>query len=163
MPMYLCRWENGLVSVIFARDKEDAIERLDFWGNAEGLPLVRIDSAGFLLRLDDEAGLEMLNIDEDTDHEIYRHAYPLLEKLWGNVPMDERGEVTPEGQRMIRETVEKERQRVKAKPGPEPETQLGKQMKRDLDMATSLVNRRVKEGARRRLLEMKPDKKRKPN
>ena len=37
MPVYLCRWPNGEVSIVQARDKTDAIFRLDEFDNAEGL------------------------------------------------------------------------------------------------------------------------------
>jgi hypothetical protein len=40
MPLYLCRWPNGDCSVVWARNKEDAIVELDQVGNAEGCPLI---------------------------------------------------------------------------------------------------------------------------
>lgn len=36
MPLYLCRWPNGDCSVVWARNKQDAIAELDQVGNAEG-------------------------------------------------------------------------------------------------------------------------------
>ena len=35
MAIYLCRWPNGEFSIVNAKSKADAIERLDEWGNAE--------------------------------------------------------------------------------------------------------------------------------
>jgi hypothetical protein len=35
MPLFLCRWPNGDCSVLWARNKEDAVEVLDQVGNVE--------------------------------------------------------------------------------------------------------------------------------
>jgi hypothetical protein len=40
MPLYLCRWPNGDCSVVWARNREDAIGELDQVGNAKGYPLI---------------------------------------------------------------------------------------------------------------------------
>jgi len=39
MPLYLCRWENGDCSFVWALNKGHALEVLDEVGNAEGCPI----------------------------------------------------------------------------------------------------------------------------
>lgn len=39
MPTFLCRWENGDISFVSARDKDTAIILLDEVANAEGMPI----------------------------------------------------------------------------------------------------------------------------
>jgi len=52
--------------------------------------------------------------------------------------------------------VKVERKRVKAKKAPEPDTELGKRIKAQLDMPTVVVNRQVRHVAREVLHESKP-------
>ncbi len=40
MPLYLCRWPNGDCSIVWARNKDEAVIELDQVGNAEGCPLI---------------------------------------------------------------------------------------------------------------------------
>ena len=42
MAIYLCRWPNGEFSIVNAKTKDDAIELLDEWGNAEQASLTRM-------------------------------------------------------------------------------------------------------------------------
>jgi hypothetical protein len=47
MAVYLCRWPNGEFSIVSARTKDDAIELLDEWGNAEQASLTRMTDCMF--------------------------------------------------------------------------------------------------------------------
>ena len=42
VPAFLCRWPNGDCSVVMARSKADAIEKLDEVANAEDCPMVEL-------------------------------------------------------------------------------------------------------------------------
>ena len=44
MPLFLCRWLNGDCSVVWARNKEDAIVELDQVGNPEGCPITQVQT-----------------------------------------------------------------------------------------------------------------------
>jgi len=46
----------------------------------------------------------------------------------------------PEGKALVKEAVERERGRVRPKPVPEPNTVLGKEIKRQMGAPTSLVD-----------------------
>ena len=54
MAIYLCRWPNGEFSIVNAKTKDDAIELLDEWGNAEQASLTRMTDCMFDFRLSDD-------------------------------------------------------------------------------------------------------------
>jgi hypothetical protein len=65
-----------------------------------------------------------------------------------NAPADEKtGELTVEGWAMVRDAVAQERKRVGPKKVKEPQTELGRKIKRETDMATRLVDRQIREQA----------------
>lgn len=156
MGLYLCRWENGDFSVVQAKNKEHAIEMLDEVANAEGLPLYPI--AGFMahFQLTDEGMVELEGFGEEfTDH-IRECVHPALGEL-GLSPYD----ASPEEMVRIKGAVEVERRRLSANRAPEPTTDLGKQIKAQMDLPTSVVNRYTQTAAKEVLRKMKP--KGKPN
>jgi hypothetical protein len=54
MPLYLCRWPNSDVSVVQARNKTEAIIRLDEFENAEGAQIIRLSDFLVDFHLSDE-------------------------------------------------------------------------------------------------------------
>ena len=50
MVIYLCRWPNDEFSIVNAKTKDDAIELLDEWGNAEQASLTRMTDCMFDFR-----------------------------------------------------------------------------------------------------------------
>ena len=44
MPLFLCRWSNGDCSVVWARNKADAIVELDQVTNPEGYPITQVQT-----------------------------------------------------------------------------------------------------------------------
>jgi hypothetical protein len=42
MAVYLCRWQNGDISVVAARNKNEAIEKLDEIANADKAEVFRL-------------------------------------------------------------------------------------------------------------------------
>ena len=67
MAIYLCRWPNGEFSIVNAKTKDDAIELLDEWGNAEQASLTRMPDCMFDFRLSDDGKIELANIAESTE------------------------------------------------------------------------------------------------
>ena len=80
MAVYLCRWPNGEFSIVSARTKDDAIELLDEWGNAELASLTRMIDCMFDFRLSDDGQIELGGIGEATEEYIMETCYPELQK-----------------------------------------------------------------------------------
>ena len=64
MPVYLCRWPNGAVSIVQARNKTEAIIRLDEFDNAETSEISKLDELLVNFDLDDEGSLQLNQIGE---------------------------------------------------------------------------------------------------
>jgi hypothetical protein len=156
MRLYLCRWENGDFSVVQATNKEHALEMLDELANAEGLPLYAITDFMVHFRLTDEGIVELQEFGERFGDHVSERVHPVLGELDVS-PHD----ASPEDKVRIRTAVEQERARVKKAPVPEPDTELGKQIKSQMDMPTSVINRQIRAEAREVLRKTKP--KGKPN
>jgi hypothetical protein len=161
MPLYVCRWNNGDCSFVTARTKQLAIEALDEVENAEGCPIRRVDDFQVHFRLADDGSLEFEHFGEETEELLSDVLYPHLNKTLSEVhrERDESGatDFTPEQQERILEATRRERQRVRGKPALAPDTELGKEIKARADMATSLVNKLVKQAATKRLKELPDD------
>jgi hypothetical protein len=78
MPVFLCRWPNGDCSVVLARNKADAVEKLDEVANAEGCPMVELSAAQVHFALTDDGQLVLDGLGEDTEEEIFEFCYPVL-------------------------------------------------------------------------------------
>jgi len=151
MPLYLCRWPNGDCSVVRANNKGEAVELLDEIGNAEGCPLVPLPTFMIHLRISDEGEVEFDSFCEATEHVLFELAYPLLNEALLNIPTDEAGNPTPEGQTAVRDAVAKERNRVRLKKVKEPDTELGREMKKIIRAPTRIIDRVIRESATKRL------------
>jgi hypothetical protein len=156
MGLYLCRWENGDFSVIQANNKDHALEMLDEVANAEGLPLYSIRDFMVHFRLTDEGMIELEDFGEEFGAHIREHVHPALGGL-GISPY----EASPAEKVKINAAVQQEREWLKARPAPDPDTELGKQIKSQLDLPTAVVNRHVRGVAKEVLRNAKP--KGKPN
>ena len=148
MPVYLCRWPNGDLSVVSAANKERAIELLDEIGNAEGSPISVIKDFMIHFALQDSGELEFESFGEATEGKIMEWGYPMLDDALaevanGSLGKDERANV-------IRRAVAAERKRVVHK-ATEPETELGKRIKGVTDAPAGMVDAIVKNQARRSL------------
>jgi hypothetical protein len=87
MPLYICRWQNGNVSAVSARSREDAIVLLDEIGSAEACELFPIENFMVHFRLKDKADniegaspLELEGFGGDTLDVLYDHVYPVYAK-----------------------------------------------------------------------------------
>ena len=145
VPIFLCRWPNGDCSVVLARDKVNAIEKLDEVANAEGCPMTKLSAAQIHFALGEDGQLVLDGLGEETEREILEFCYPEL------------GAALADGED-VASAVRRERERVKDdQPVPEaPATELGRKANQQLDMPATLVNRIVSSAARRRLKSFRP-------
>ena len=91
MPLFLCRWPNGDCSVVWARNKDDAIVELDQIGNADGCPPAQMRTFQLHFALTDWGDLQLEGFGEATREEIFSLAYPLLNKALHDAHGDETG------------------------------------------------------------------------
>ena len=165
MATFLCRWPNGDCSVVSARTKGDAIELLDEWGNAEEASVARMADCMFDFKLRDDGQLELADIGEATHDCIMEGCYPELDNAFATAEWDEDGfDYSPRGREQIRAAVELERTRLRdcQPPAKEAETGLGREIQKQTGAPSVLVNRIVREAARKRL-ETYEGKGKKPN
>ncbi len=86
MPVYLCRWPNGDISIAAGRTKDDVIAKLDEFGNADHADLFQLRDFMVDFTLKDDGGLQLSDFGESgfgevTIQEIMDNAYPELEKI----------------------------------------------------------------------------------
>jgi hypothetical protein len=165
MAIYLCRWPNGEFSIVNANTKTEAIELLDEWGNAEQAFLKRMTDCMFDFRLGDNGQIELANIGESTEDLIMETCYPVLRKALAIAEGDETGlDYSEEGRKQVQEAVELERTRLwdSQPPAKEAETALGRDIQKQIGAASVIVNRIVREAARKRL-KSKEGEGKKPN
>ncbi len=161
MPVFMCRWSNGDFSFVSARDKSKAIEALDEIDNAEGCPLSVVEDFMVHFRLEEDGTFELDGFGEVTENSIWKE-YPILDKTLDHVFGEIQGEpLTREDMQVIGEAVSKERERVKPKGVQQPETNLGQEIKKVMDVPTSIIDQEINEAAIEELKEFKP--KGKPN
>jgi len=165
MAVYICRWPNGEFSIVNARNKAGAIELLDEWGNAEQASLTRMTDCMFDFRLDGDGQIELAQVGESTHDCIMETCYPELEKAFAAAEFDAAGEgYSAKGQKQIRKAVELERTRLweSLQPAKEAETEVGRKIQKQIDAPSVVVNRIVRNAARKRL-ETKEGEGTKPN
>ena len=103
-------------------------------------------------RLTDTGEVEFEEFGKVTEDVLFDKAYPILAEAVLNAPRNaQTGALTPEGVEAVRTAVAKERERVRQKKVPEPETLLGQEIKRNSDAPTRLVNRIIRKAAKKGL------------
>jgi len=165
MAIYLCRWPNGDFSIVNAQTKSEAIELLDEWGNAEQVSLKRMTDCMFDFRLADDGQIELADVGESTHDCIMQTCYPELDKAYATAEWDEAGlDYSAKGHEQIREAVDLERRRLwdSQPPAREAETGLGREIQKQTGAASVVVNRIVREAAKKRL-KSKEGEGKKPN
>lgn len=80
MPVFLCRWPNGDVSLVMAESKHDAIWELDEVASAEPRFVRQMRSCMVHFTLTEAGTLELEGFGDRTTREIKR-AYPILSKV----------------------------------------------------------------------------------
>jgi hypothetical protein len=154
MAMYICRWPNGDFSIVNARSKGEAVELLDEWGNAEQAALTRMEACMLDFRLNDSGAIELADIGDVTDECIMEICYPELDNAFATAEWDESGlDYSAAGHAQIRAAVELERTRLfdSERPAKSAETALGRAIQEQTGAPSVMVNRIVREAARKRL------------
>jgi len=151
--------------VRISKNKGDAIEMLDEWGNAEQAILSPLTDCMFDFRLRDDGQIELVDIGESTRDRIFEICYPNLNKAFATAEWDNDGLGYSEtGHQQIREAVELERTRLAGsqRQPKEAETGVGREIQKQTGAASVVVNRIVQEAAKRRL-KSREGEGRKPN
>ena len=143
MPAYLCRWSNGDVTLLNARNRDDAVILLDEFDDAELAELYRLDSLMVDLRLCDDGQFKLCGLGESTRDEIIEMAFP---ELAATLASDDLMGLDFEGEEYlakVRHAVNNERKR-KLRQGQErarePSTELGKRLQQQTGASTTLVD-----------------------
>jgi hypothetical protein len=148
MPVYICRRPNGDFSIVSAASKQRAIELLDEVGNAEGSPISMVKDFMIHFELKDSGELQFESFGEATEEKIMEWGYPLVDGALAEIA----DQTLTDGERAnaIQEAVAGERGRV-VHEGKEPETELGKRIKRLSDVPAGMINTIVSKQARKAL------------
>ena len=145
MALLLCRWPNGDISVVAARTKDEAIEKIDELGNADDADLFRLTDFLVDFTVQDDGRLELGDpgFGEQTLDQILEKAYPELEKTLQSEELEKLPQGSPEYQAAICRAVEVERNRLprKKKKTREPKTELGKHIQKQTGAAVVVVDR----------------------
>jgi hypothetical protein len=155
MAIYLCRWANGEFSIVNAKTKDDAIELLDEWGNAEQEILTRLTDCMLDFRLTDDGQIELANIGEFTQECIMKACYPRLSDALATAERDEtEQDFSERGREQVREAVELERTRLwDSQPqGKDAGTEIGRDIQKQIGAPSVVVNRIVRQAASKRLI-----------
>src|ERR1043166_7831096 len=78
MRVFICRWQNGDLSIVGARDQEDAISILDELADATDAELFETKDLLINFELDHNGNLELEQFGEGLNGLIWQKAYPLL-------------------------------------------------------------------------------------
>src|SRR5687767_10619782 len=109
MPIFLCRWPNGEVSIVSAANKNDAIVALDEFDNADHAYISQMPEFLVDFGLNDEGRLELNQFGEGTLDAIMEKAFPELNKTVLSEDFDETSEAYKTA---VRQAVEVERKRL---------------------------------------------------
>lgn len=89
MKVFICRWQNGDLSIVGARDPEDAVSILDEVADATDAELFETKDLLINFQLDHNGHLELEEFGEGLDDLISQKAYPLLFQATMNNENDE--------------------------------------------------------------------------
>ena len=157
MPLFLCRWPDGDCSVVWAPYKDDAIVELDQVANAEACPITQVRAFQIHFVLNEQGKLMLEALGEGTEEEIVSLAYPVLDQAlsdaYGDGVYDSYEALPPERRAAIATAVEAERSRIAGDrtQTAEPLTELGRDVKKQTDIPTILVDRIVRHVATTKL------------
>ena len=161
MPVFLCRWPNGDVSIVAARNKDDAIVILDEFANADEADIYQLKEFLVDFRLANDGSLELSQFGGGTYDEIMKKAFPELDKTFMSDELHGLNEHSQAYKSAIRTAVASERKRLwgKKKNLKEAKTELGKRLQKELGAAAVIVDRAIeKEEAERTLRNLKTKK-----
>lgn len=166
--LYLCRWPNGDFSIVKARNKREAILLLDELGPAELSFLLPLQVGMFDFGLTDDGEIQLKEIGEETLDVIFDHCYPELRDFLHSEatgPLHDGGHTPAEVERareLLKQVVERERTRLKDEPRSEAQTELGRDLQKQLGASAIVADAYVKQRARK-ILKATSAEKSKPN
>jgi hypothetical protein len=147
MPVFLCRWPNGDVSIVSARNKDDAVAALDEFDNADHANISQLKEFLADFRLNDEGRLELNEFGEDTLDGIMKKAFPELDKTFLSAARHAPSKAYTVA---IRQAVELERKRLwkEKKKVKQAKTEWGQEIQKQLGAAAVVADRAVERGAK---------------
>jgi len=140
MPLFLCRWPNGDLSVVAASDKTDAVARLREHGDAEHVKLWQTPECLITFRLDDLGDFELLGFGARTANFATEKCYPELGKTICNVDRDDIHGYTPAALDQIRAAVDHERTRQEIDESKQADAKMWRELHGDTDMPSPLLD-----------------------
>ena len=158
MPVFVCRWPNGDLSIVVAQNKEEARIRLDEFGNADHAEIFRVKQFLLDLRLNDLGRLEVSEFGEETVEQIMRTAYPLLWKTLISDELLQHKENSPKYRQLVRKAAERERNRMgqRKRQLPKARTEAGKRLQEEDDFPAAKADRLIEQYGKK-LLEKQDD------
>ena len=163
--LYLYRWPNGDFSIVKAENREDAILRLDEWDAAHSSWLVPLDKFMVDFKLNGRGEIELRAFGEETENFVQEYCYPELERvLMNDVTDDATGTYSAEDRKKIRAAVRTERKRLwnNQPQREEAETEVGRELQRQMGAAGPVANHYIKLRAKK-ILQSKLGEDGKPN
>ena len=139
-----------------AQSKQSAIIKLDEVDNAEGCPLIRLDECQVHFRLTDEGQLELQSFGEETESGLWHFCYPVLDGVLTDKAPEQWSATEREA---VRQAVRQERDRVEPADVPEPDTELGRDIKKQMGASTAVVDEVVRQGGEETLRRLKTPRK----
>lgn len=142
MPIFACRWPNGDLSIVAAKDRDDAICRLDEIDDAETAHVFRVDEFLLDLNLLDDGTLatdDAHRFGEVCGPEIMTNAYPTLWAARGNLSSSATDQ---EASRVMTEAAQQERNRIGPVPASLPIDPKLRALKEVSEMPDALLRNR---------------------
>ena len=120
--------------------------------NAEGCPFIKLDECQIHFRLTDEGQLELQSFGEETESEVWNFCYPVLDGVLTDKAPEQWSATEREA---VHQAVRQERDRVSPADVPEPETELGRDIKKQMGASTAVVDEIVRQGGEETLRKLK--------
>ena len=120
--------------------------------NAEGCPFIKLDECQIHFRLTDEGQLELQSFGEETESEVWNFCYPVLDGVLTDKAQEQWSATEREA---VHQAVRQERDRVSPADVPEPETELGRDIKKQMGASTAVVDEIVRQGGEGTLRKLK--------
>jgi hypothetical protein len=157
MPMYMCRWENGDLSFVYAADEDEAVNILDELGDAEDGELKRIDHFMMDFEWSDEGDLRLAQYGELTLG-IVDETFPGVFDAVCNAPTDDEGHRTPKGKEMVLKAVNKAKsRRIRRRKRKAADTEIGRLLQSSMGVSAAVANKYVEHVAKTVLTELPKD------
>ncbi|MCZ2078670.1 MAG: hypothetical protein LC130_27200 [Bryobacterales bacterium] len=152
--LYLYRWPDGDVSIVYADSPVEALVQLDEFGEAGTEGLVKFDQFLANFKLTDRGAVVLDRLSEAAGPEFWTRSYPLLAEAFAELgidPGEERDQLTAVEARRIKKAVKAELERVlpnlaDAAPA---ESTVGRHLQDQMHISGPVADYFAKEGIRR--------------